>query len=132
MKKILIAALALLLCACAGAPRESAPLTGAASSSGGMAAFATLAPLGSFEWELAPSYTKLAKLRFDTAHRLREHRLPIELAQSVLLRTEVVRSLLDQANDLERAGQKGQAISNLELAKQQLVSIQADVERGTQ
>lgn len=63
----------------------------------GIFAVGTLAPLGSFEWKIAPSYTRLATVRHNAARALKQHRLTFADAVDVLDATDRARAALDAA-----------------------------------
>lgn len=73
-------------------------LQGSADADGmGYFAVGTLAPLGSFEWKIAPSYTRLATVRHNAARALKQHRLTFAEAVDVLDATDRARAALDAA-----------------------------------
>lgn len=92
---------AVLLCIVAGCASTPAPLPIAlqaeAKSVGGYSAFATLAPLGSFEWQVAPSVTRLSALRHNAARQFRKGGISQALAVEVLNRTDAARGALEAA-----------------------------------
>ncbi|GIK83027.1 MAG: hypothetical protein BroJett024_41320 [Alphaproteobacteria bacterium] len=90
---ILIAA-ALSLAACAG---PTAPLSSAPARDTGVIVTATLAPLGSFEWQVAPDYTRLATTRRLAARALTNGRISIATAEQVQVEADAARSALDEA-----------------------------------
>lgn len=90
---ILIAA-ALALAACAG---PTAPLSSVPARDTGVIVSATLAPLGSFEWQVAPDYTRLATTRRLAARALTNGRISIATAEQVQTEADAARSALDEA-----------------------------------
>lgn len=99
-KHVAIAALMGLLVACGStAPRvqEIQPIEAAALSDDGAIAIATLAPLGSFEWRVAPSFTRSALLRRNAERQLRRHELSFDRGAGVLAATDRARAALDAA-----------------------------------
>lgn len=89
---ILVAALA-LLSACA----QSTPLASAPERDSGVIVVGTLAPLGSFEWQVAPDYTRLATTRRIAARLLTQGRITVETAEQVQAEADAARRLLDEA-----------------------------------
>lgn len=91
MSRILMICAALLLCACASpVPIKAASHTNAIGA-------ATLAPWGSFEFQLAPSYTHNAILRQQAAAALVSHRIDSGQARRILSLTDAARAALDRA-----------------------------------
>lgn len=89
---LIVAALALAACA---AP--TAPLTSAPARDSGVIVTATLAPLGSFEWQVAPDYTRLATTRRLAARALTNGRISIATAEQVQVEADAARRALDEA-----------------------------------
>lgn len=75
--------------------QETQAIIGEAQS--GMVVIGTLAPFGSWEFELAPTYTRNASLRQRAANALRNKKISLEVAKSILTITDKVRALLDMA-----------------------------------
>lgn len=95
MHRILIPIVAAFaLAACAG---PTAPLTSAPARDTGVIVSATLAPLGSFEWTVAPDYTRLATTRRLAARALTNGRISIATAEQVQVEADAARSALDEA-----------------------------------
>ena len=106
---VIVAALA--VCAACSSPATAPSLAGNADTSsqvtfapstvqssadsGAVAIFATLAPLGSFEWQVAPRYTALAAARHNAAVRLRKGLITVDQAQQVQADADATRKLLD-------------------------------------
>jgi hypothetical protein len=67
------------------------------ADSSGVYVAATLAPLNSFEFKLAPSYTRLAVVRRNALSALRKGQIGIDQAQAIQDRANGVRVLLDRA-----------------------------------
>lgn len=112
--KTLLILLFLALAGCAAQPVQ--PITGAAS--GGITAFATLAPFGSFEMELAPAYTRLAVLRHNAARQLTQGRITVGAAEDIQAMADAARSSLDAAHAETMDGkEKPTARKNLANAK---------------
>lgn len=92
---------ALMFCLVVGCASTSPPvpiaLQAEAKSVGGYSAFGTLAPLGSFEWQMAPSYTRAKVLLHNAAQRFRKGEISLELATEVLNRTDAAHAALDAA-----------------------------------
>lgn len=91
MRALLILIAAALLAACALAPVQ--PIQAAAQ--GKVAGFGTLADFGSWEFELAPAYTRLAVLRHRAARQLDERRIALDVAVTVQDLADRARALLD-------------------------------------
>jgi hypothetical protein len=101
--KILLTACAL----CGGASvaliacRQQAPAaleaTPPADDATELFAEATLAPVGSFEYQAAPLYTRNAANRHKAAVQLRHHRITAEEAQLAQNKADQIRLLLDRA-----------------------------------
>ena len=107
----------ILLCfavaGCASQPVQ--PVASAAS--GGITAFATLAPFGSFEMELAPAYTRLAMLRHNAARQLTQGRITVETAKGLQTKADEARKTLDAAHAWAMDGkERPVARANLENA----------------
>lgn len=95
MRRILILiAAALSLAACAG---PTVPLSTAPARDSGVIVTATLAPLGSFEWTVAPDYTRLATTRRLAARALTNGRISIATAEQVQTEADAARRALDEA-----------------------------------
>lgn len=84
---------AIFLCAAAYATQ---PLEGEAVS-GDVYVVGTIASVGSFEWDAAPTYTRLAVLRHAAAKNLRKGAITIGQASVVQVRADKARSLLDKS-----------------------------------
>jgi hypothetical protein len=77
---------------------NSNPVSASAQSGGdGLFVAATLAPLNSFEFKAAPSYTRLAVVRRNALVALRNGKITADQAQAVQDRANAVRVLLDRA-----------------------------------
>lgn len=63
----------------------------------GLQAFGTLATSGTYEMELAPSYTRLARLRYNAASLLEQDRIKLQTAVDVQNGADLARTALDQA-----------------------------------
>lgn len=95
MHRILIpVAAALALAACAA---PTTPLSTAPERDTGVIVTATLAPLGSFEWTVAPDYTRLATTRRLAARALTNGRISIATAEQIQVEADAARSALDEA-----------------------------------
>lgn len=92
MRTLILAAALALLSACAGPQLASAP-----ERDTGVIAVATLAPLGSFEWQVAPDYTRMAMTRRIAARLLTQGRITVEVAEQVQAEADAARRLLDEA-----------------------------------
>jgi hypothetical protein len=67
----------------------------------GMKAFATLASSGTFEMELAPSYTRLAQIRYNATSLLEQYRITVDQAIEIQNSADEVRTVLDYARQLD-------------------------------
>ena len=95
MRRILIpVAAALALAACAA---PTTPLSTSPARDTGVIVSATLAPLGSFEWTVAPDYTRLATTRRLAARALTNGRISIATAEQVQAEADAARRALDEA-----------------------------------
>lgn len=94
MKAALIVAVALALSACAS---PGAQLASVPDRDSGVIVTATLAPLGSFEWTVAPDYTRLATTRRIAARLLAKGRITVETVEQVQQEADAARRLLDEA-----------------------------------
>ncbi len=102
MHMIRLAALAVvfgLLGACASQQEKLPQPLQAEALSGELGSFAagTLAPLGSFEWQISPSYTQIAVTGHNAARALREKRVAFDTALRVHTTLERAKRLLDDA-----------------------------------
>lgn len=97
IRLIALSAVLGLLAACV-TEQVAQPLeASAAATDDGSYSAATLAPLGSFEWKIAPSYTRNALVRHNTAKALRKQEITLAVASNVLKATDRARTLLDNA-----------------------------------
>lgn len=92
MRVILIALAAALMAACTS-PAPIQPIE--AIAQGKVVGFGTLADFGSWEFELAPAYTRLAVLRHRAARQLDERRIALPTAMAVQDLADRARALLD-------------------------------------
>lgn len=125
---VILGVLALAAVACA--TPASSPIQGAAHPNTGIELIGTLAPLGSFEWKAAPTYTQNAALRRRAAGLLRAGRIDVAAAQRVQERADLVRSRLDQALAAEQARQNERAEQLLDQARAELVAAATELERS--
>lgn len=93
----LICVLALAACATPPKPALAPTQSIAAQASGGIVAIGTLAPFGSWEFELAPSYTRGASIRALAAARLRSGKIHSNIAVNVQAICDEARKQLDAA-----------------------------------
>lgn len=95
MKRLTILAAALALSACASSPAQLG--SAAPERDAGVIVVGTLAPLGSFEWQVAPDYTRLATTRRLAARLLTNGRITVQTAEQVQVEADAARRLLDEA-----------------------------------
>ena len=123
-----VAALALAGCGAPPAPPAPVDLLASAPSSGAVEAFATLAPLGSFEWHAAPTYTRTAAARHRAAALLRDGRITRDQAIEVLRQTDQARRLLDEAVTQDADRQAVEAAASLASARAALAVAETILE----
>lgn len=105
---ILVIIIAALLIAGCAAPTQPIEAAHAQQRDSGAFAVATLAPFGSFEWQLAPGYTRLAVLRRQAARALDRHQIDLARAITVQARADAARRQLDDARAMsDRADKDG-------------------------
>jgi len=126
MKKLLLVMAVSLLAACGSLQTQQPPTPLEANARSGFDTFAagTLAPIGSFEWQAAPTYTQNAVLRHNAARALQKGSITLETAEEIQKRTDRVRELLDAAVKADALKMK-EAVLLLESAKQKLGAAQA-------
>ncbi len=130
MRVLLVAACALLATACATTTtRVSSTFHSHESASGAFIA-GTLAPLGSFEYQVAPQYTANAMLRRRAAVNLDRGRITVDVARSILRVTDRTRTALDDAVAADRRGDIVRARVLLGEAKRALAEGQTTLEGG--
>jgi hypothetical protein len=111
MRALNLIALACLISACATPPPTA--LETRSASPARIVGFATLAPVESFEWRAAPTFTALAQLRHNAARELTAGRIDLATAKSIQARADMARTLLDNALTADREGRKEDADSHL-------------------
>jgi len=122
---IFVSLLALLLAACSSTPDRAAAIIAAAQLEPIESyAVATLAPIGSFEWQAAPAYTKLAMMRHNAAKALRKGEISVEDAIEVQNAADAIRAVLDAAVNDDVAGRREDATRKLLKAGLQLVAAE--------
>lgn len=89
--KLLLVAVALALASAAFA--TPSPVTATATAS--VVGFATAAPWGTWQAELAPAYTRLAALRHRAARALEARSISVSVAIEIQARSDLARSFLD-------------------------------------
>lgn len=132
MMRIIFASLvALALAACSSSPEKTQAIIAAAQSEP-LESFAvgTLAPVGSFEWQAAPAYTKLALLRHSAAKKLRAGEITVSTALDVQAAADGIRSQLDAAIAADAAKQSTEAAKLLIAAGVQLFAAEAALENS--
>lgn len=99
-----IAAATLALSACAA---PTTPLATTPARDTGVIVTATLAPLGSFEWQVAPDYTRLATTRRLAARALTNGRISVATAEQVQVEADAARRALDEAVSTAQGNRAG-------------------------
>lgn len=94
MRSLILAAVVAALSACAA---PGAQLVSAPERDTGVIVVGTLAPLGSFEWQVAPDYTRLATTRRLAARLLTNGQITVQTAEQVQAEADHARRLLDEA-----------------------------------
>jgi len=110
MKRLLAALAAVFLSACATVPDGS--VVGDANVAPGqdpLIAIGTLARLGSFEWAVAPEYTRAARIARQATVALRRGWINTDLAVQISTQGREAVRKLDEAVRLEREGQPARA-----------------------
>ncbi len=129
MKFISLMLMSLLLFGCASAPKTPVPLASEPASTGIQSyAIGTLAPLGSFEWYAAPSYTRNAVLRHNAAVQLRKGAITVEQAVDIQARADHIRQLLDAAVAADAKKKPTEAQLLLKAAGDRLEQAYAELE----
>lgn len=118
---------ALALLALAGCQPAAPPLA-TAPPPRGVEVFATLAPLGSFEWRAAPTYTRNAVLRHRAAVLLNDQRITVAEATRIQASADGVRRLLDQAVRLDAGQDSAAALAVLAKAVADLAAAEHSLE----
>lgn len=120
MRALVIAIVFALLAGCAQAPATPIHAAGQARVTG----FGTLADFGSWEFELAPAYTRLAVLRHRAALLLNDRRIGVGTAIAVQDLADRARSMLDRS----RRGNTGQPTAEQRAQLDQARGLIADAE----
>ena len=110
MKRFLAAMAAVFLSACTTVPDGS--IVGDAQvrpSEDPLVAVGTLAPLGSFEWAVAPEYTRAARIARAATVALRRGWINTDIAVQISTQGREAVRKLDEAVRLEREGQPARA-----------------------
>lgn len=109
MRLFFLTLFAVLIAGCATTPIESAR----PARDAGTFAVATIAPFGSFEFEAAPAYTRLAVARRLAARRLSDGRMTVEHAIAVQAAADDARRALDAAAAAASSGDRAGARDQL-------------------
>lgn len=117
----------LTLTACAAQPSQ--PIQ--AHAAGGILAVGTLAPFGSWEFELAPGYTRSASIRARTESRLSRGAIHSNTARNVQALCDQARALLDAATTQTADGKPTPAAREKLKAAQSLLDRAAHLVEGT-
>lgn len=124
MRTLIIMALCALIAGCGSV---SSNIKGEAR--GGPVIFGTVAPFGTFEMQLAPTYTRLAVLRHNSARALREDRITVEQALSIQADADRARAALDKARSTTASGKYNPAaVSALHQAEKIIVDAKKILE----
>jgi hypothetical protein len=91
---LLLSALVFALVGCASNPIEGNAVHGKDT---GSFVVGTIAPINSFEWKVAPLYTRSAVIRRTAAAKLQRGQIDVPTAQFVQGVADLARSKLDQA-----------------------------------
>lgn len=111
MRTLILLIVAAALGACASNPS----MTSAPARDSGVIVSATLAPFGSFEWTIAPDYTRLATTRRQAARALRNGRISVATAEQVQVEADAARAALDEALVTDKRAQDAAAVARNEL-----------------
>lgn len=119
--KLLLVVGALALASAAFA--TPAPVTATATAS--VVGFATAAPWGTWQAELAPAYTRLAALRHRAARALEARRIPVAVAIEIQAKADVARARLD-------ASRRGEVVDPTPIQRQALAEAIRQIEQAEQ
>lgn len=86
---------AALLAACATQPANDLSGNAVQDKVGGAIVVATLAPFGSYEWQAAPTFTRLIVLRKRATAMVYRHEISAATATQILQLTDLARADLD-------------------------------------
>lgn len=107
---LMAATIAMALAACVAAPAN----TGAVKSS--FTGFATLSSVGTFEYEAAPTWTRMAQVRHNAARALTGKEITADIARRIQARADLARSLLNEAMAADKVGNRSAARDKLRWA----------------
>ena len=129
--QLLVAAgVALLLCACGTTPAQQPLPAPQESLADPTFAVATLASLGSFEFEAAPAFTRNAVLRHRSAALARAGKIGITTLEQAIRNCDSARVKLDAALAADRARNAIQAHRLLNEASEIIASAEAALNEG--
>lgn len=124
MRALIVMALCALIVGCGSLPSG---IQGRADS--GPVMFGTVAAFGTFEMQIAPSYTRLAVLRHNAARYLRDRRITVERAEFIQASADRARGLLDDAHAMTLDGKPNPAaVAALQQAEQWIVNAEKILE----
>jgi len=117
--RALIIVIALVISACASPP----PVALSAANQGSVSGFATAAFWGSWEFETAPAYTRLAALRHRAARAYLAGRIDVATARIIQGEADLARTALD-------ASHRGKSPEPTSQQRAQLADAVAAIERA--
>ena len=109
MKRLLAALAAVFLSACAGVSPDLGGDAKVAPGQDPLVAVGTLAPLGSFEWAVAPEYTRATRIARQATVAMRRGWINTEIAVEITTKGREAVRKLDEAVKLERERQPARA-----------------------
>lgn len=101
IRNLSLLAVGLLLCACAQVATQPLPAP-AQDSADTTFAVATLASIGSFEYEAAPAFTRNAALRHRSAALARAHKIDVDTLKQAIENCDRARAQLSAALKADR------------------------------
>lgn len=100
-----------------------APVTATATAS--VVGFATAAPWGTWQAELAPAYTRLAALRHRAARALEARSISVSVAIEIQAKADIARARLD-------ASRRGELVDPTPIQRQALADAIRQIEQAEQ
>lgn len=114
MWKLILVAVVMVLAGCG--TMGATPALQPAPVKTAFVGFATLASVNTFEWQAAPTWTRLAALRHNAARALGKQQITVDAAKSIQARADLARSFLDKATAADKRGNRNQAGDDLRWA----------------